>query len=388
MGVAGFRPLVELADNGCKPLQSKLGQQTRAFDNSATCKSQFTNGNALTMHMEVTSSVKRKRNQLFKSSAPCDLTSDDVCDSSEKKQSKASSNFSCDSPGCAYSSNLLTNLQAHKKRLHSPNYTYACDICENKFKQLKHLQEHVKRHTSATAGSLRCLHKGCNQTVSQSEFKKHAGQHTKTLGVEATHECEHCGLAMKTAALLKTHLNRHFAKLPWHLNCLYGSCRKIFSTSADLRKHVARHNRFSRVPSPKQQKPKTEPDEESSQEVFRCDVAECTFEGKLQSHLSGHRRRVHQNPGFNCRLCGKFFRQMRYLKPHLQHHQTHSPGAYRCAHNGCGHVTDASELETHVLVHEAQPLHTLACTFPGCAKHFQSLKSLCIHKSIAHRPRP
>jgi len=45
------------------------------------------------------------------------------------------------------------------------------------------------------------------------------------------------------------------------------------------------------------------------------------------------------------------------------------------------------ELKKHSMLYhdfKAEVVESIACKFPGCAKQFETLKSHCIHKTIAH----
>jgi hypothetical protein len=292
------------------------------------CELQFTDSNSFDLHVAVhrlVSDIKRKRNELFKNLAPSGET------------------LTCSHLHCSYTSKTARNLKMHQKRMHNlisskraDPVLFECKFCGCNFMTLNHFNLHLKRHKTEKPGFLKCLHRQCSQFFSSAiELRKHWKNHK----VEKF-PCKTCGRFYQSAFLLRKHMVRHLDKRP-----------------------------------------------------FRCQVAGCSYAGKLKNDLGNHKRNGHDNVGFTCHLCGKSVKHLRFFKEHVKLHETGTFGVFKCfSFYSCKGLTFSStaELKDHMLTNHnleattEQAVTSFACTFPSCCKQFISLKSLCIHKSIAH----
>jgi hypothetical protein len=421
-----------------------------------------------------------------------------ICAANEKQENQpvAVSYFTCDVPGCNFSS-TFEQLQLHKILLHNP-IDLTCHLCGKVCTLYKSFRAHTKRHQTSTAGVFKCLYTGCDQTVLESEFKEHFEQHNQfnRKPRKPSQECNFCGTFLWTEAHLKSHIDKHFSVRPGNLNCAYDTCKHIFANSADLKKHVTEHEENQYICSkcckcfnsrvglerhmkshfsvandsningpnksadsafscpycgstfttlghfnyhlrkhkmettgvftclhPKcktvfssvidlQEHSKTHIVEKftckacgkfyrtsfalkshmlrhSEKRTLRCDVPGCSYLGQLKIDMYNHKRCVHDTPGFSCSICGKLLRQMRNLREHLKLHETGTPGVLRCTYKGCNRMTfSTNDFKKHnMLTHNFKPKTSITCKFPGCSKQFESLKSLRIHKKMAHVSR-
>ena len=55
----------------------------------------------------------------------------------------------------------------------APSSTFRCEICQRKFTQLSHLQQHIRTHTGDKP--YKCRHPGCTKAFSQlSNLQSHS----------------------------------------------------------------------------------------------------------------------------------------------------------------------------------------------------------------------
>jgi Zinc finger, C2H2 type/Zinc-finger of C2H2 type len=399
----------------------------------------------------------------------------------KKKQTnfslKTSFKFHCDAHACKFSSNFSRRVQMHKARHHNPSKILSCNICGKVFEAVQKLCNHLKRHETSTDGVFKCLSPNCLKTFAECDFMEHFKQHKKIIvrrDKVLEFECEHCGLMQGSETRLKNHINKHFSVMPGQLNCVFGKCKKFFADAADLKKHVARHQKFQpkfssgfrlkqhqkmkhcvrkdlavptndvlsnkaaafscqycdstfttlnhfnlhvenhEMPMPgflkclsrgcnkcfssatalrehsKRHKKthkcttcgqfyrnlyglKIHMKRHSEERTLRCDVPGCSYAGKVRTDIYNHKKYVHYNPGYTCDICGKILKQLRYIRLHMQKHETGTPGVFKCSSK----VTKSSTSEREIA-------RSFACQYFGCTKQFESLTSLCIHKRMVH----
>jgi hypothetical protein len=85
--------------------------------------------------------------------------------------------------------------------------------------------------------------------------------------------------------------------------------------------------------------------------LLHCDVPGCSFVGKLQIDIDNHKQ-VHENPDYNCHLCGKFIEQLRHIKIHTALHESGIAGVFKCSVHGCvrSNFTSTDELKNHFML--------------------------------------
>jgi Zinc finger, C2H2 type len=176
-------------------------------------------------------------------------------------------------------------------------------------------------------------------------------------------ECEHCGLMQESETRLKNHINKHFSVMPGQLNCVFGKCKKFFADAADLKKHVARHQKFQ---------PK-------------CSCLKCS-----RSLASGIRLKLCTNKKssvptndvlsneaaeFSCQYCGSTFITLNHFNCHLKKHETDKPGFLKCDRNECKKLfSSAIALLKHSKIHKVEKF-----TCKVCGKFYRRTSALKIH---------
>jgi hypothetical protein len=124
--------------------------------------------------------------------------------------------FTCDAPGCNFSSNSLKKVKSHKLNAHDLKRRQ-CHLCGMVLKHHGNKMLHLNKHGTPTEGLFRCLFRGCTKTMLKSELKNHMGQHSEK--DEPTLECEHCGIFFSQRRLLVNHQDRHLSEIPGQLKC-------------------------------------------------------------------------------------------------------------------------------------------------------------------------
>lgn len=287
--------------------------------------------------------------------------------------------FSCDAPGCDFSSRFFKSLKMHKKRKHN-NAVNNCHLCGNVYNLNFILLKHMRQHKTQIDGIFKCLYPGCNQTLPESEFKQHFDQHKQLLQGAPSYECRHCNTFHHSEAVLKNHISKHFVVMPSQLNGVNDSCKDVYTNSADLKKHIAEHKKkvhnFSCLKCSKcfstnlklQQHMKMHLIDQNSQ-VVSSDVAApaATLSSKTpkQSGVSA----------FVCEYCNCTFMTLSHLNLHFKQHKTDMPGIWKCNRRECKkRFGSVVELQEHSKTHK---LETFTCEI--CGKFFGSSFRLVGH---------
>jgi hypothetical protein len=255
--------------------------------------------------------------------------------------------FTCDVPGCTFTRNSLQLIKTHKLSVHNLERRQ-CHLCEMVFVNYGSKRLHLQRHMTPTEGIFKCLFRACNKTMPQSELKKHLEEHM-SVKKEPTFECEHCGTFLAKKALLESHRNIHFSKLPGQLHCVYAACKSYFCNSVDLRAHMQIHTQ-------KAQKPQ-----------FVCSECEKMFPSDLElkhhlkSHLTKEKAPAAQED-FMCQYCDLPFLSNQTYSSHLKRHETETPGELKCLLKDCQQrVASAAALKEHSVAHKVDKYIRAKC---------------------------
>ncbi|XP_066254730.1 zinc finger protein 260-like isoform X40 [Euwallacea similis] len=211
---------------------------------------------------------------------------------------------------------LKSHMEVHENR----PAIFECDICNKKFKRLKNLDLHRRRHTKDFVIECEECHQGfvCKGDYVQHVRNRHDGEKEKVV-------CFVCGKDM-----IKGHLKRHMenvhgetGEFPCEL------CGKIFDRKIGHERHVKMfHNLVPQV----------------------CDICGQEFRWKhsLRDHLKSHAGvKPHQ-----CTYCDKAFTRSDFLKQHIRTHTGQRP--FECPECGKG-FTQATPLKVHMKgVHKNQ----------------------------------
>jgi len=143
--------------------------------------------------------------------------------------------LSCESCGRQF-----MNLGALFKHSKACLETYACDVCNIKFKKLKYLKIHVKK--KHMAGQIPCEH--CEMKFkSQPKLNKHLKSHL----TPSAAKCNICEKVYKNANVLKVHkykvhLKKDKSKSVQMWKC--DLCPKVYQSDRGLRAHKVIHKKF------------------------------------------------------------------------------------------------------------------------------------------------
>jgi Zinc finger, C2H2 type len=212
----------------------------------------------------------------------------------------------CDVPGCLFSSKVIGNLNAHRRRAHSI-FAYNCQLCGKGFVRSSYLKLHMQIHERVEPVVFTCTKNKRKQTftprvdlVTHLADNKHIFlQNNESKLINAIEiECHLCGKMFK-GNRFQLHILRHETGTPGIIKCLYKGCNNIFISATDLKQHAAKHWDVSLRPCV-------------------CDFPQCNYASKTYIVLFQHKCIVHSSNLYTCDVCGKQFKNLKYVSQHLK----------------------------------------------------------------------
>jgi KRAB domain-containing zinc finger protein len=215
----------------------------------------------------------------------------------------------CDVPGCLFTSKVIRDLNAHRRKAHSI-FVHNCKLCDKCFDQSSHLKRHMQFHKTREPGVFKCAKKHCKQSfISVAEFKKHLDNHESLFLQQNVSklntkkfECHLCSKIIKgSRSQFQGHILTHETGTPGVMKCIHQGCKQkqTFTSATDLKQHALQHWNVSLRP-------------------FACDFPQCIYASKTDKDRLNHKRRVHSSKFYNCQMCGRQFKHLAYVTQHIK----------------------------------------------------------------------
>ena len=176
------------------------------------------------------------------------------------------------------------------------NETNYCRHCEKSFSTKSNFKRHSKKHK----GSIRCHIAACKKAfANNSELKRHVETHSS----DKTFQCSFCIKKFKSKRGLTIHVKEHIGVYRY----LCPQCGRGFNFKTDFEGHTASH---------------------SGVKPYSCQ--KCCKSFTYKNYFKLHCSTCGTSRGnFECGICGRFFKQKRYLDDHFK--ALENDKRYQCA---------------------------------------------------------
>jgi KRAB domain-containing zinc finger protein len=233
------------------------------------------------------------------------------------------------------------------------------------------------------------------------------------------HECQLCGEHLRSAGLLKSHIDLHLTQNPCQFKCSFSKCAILFSSSCELKKHRRMHyqalkrmecdvcgkvsDRKSELKRHMQRHIKLRP--------FACNFPGCSYAAKFSFELQQHQKRAHTSILYSCWVCDENFKSNVQCKSHVAQHSSKMPGFFHCLRQGCQllfktgmdlikHIKEMHDNDGQLQCNECGRYYVnklqlrahinwhcmFKCNAPRCSFWAQTEEDLQEHKRSEHTP--
>jgi len=339
--------------------------ENRVEDNSMNCLDEIEDD--ATMMMDTNDKVFDSQNVIdghddddietsdLETDAQFDLETKELDEKNKKTKTsnKTSKQFHCSECSEVFTSNFY--LKQHLKT-HDSFWPYPCNICDGKFKEVKHLKKHmIDNHKDLFCPTCKVYHKNLT------ELDEHH--------CSKPYQCQSCHRRFGTVCELKAHSLIHSGEKP-HMCDL---CGKGFRQRATLDRHKLTHQ---------------------SKKNYSCEICGKNF--KFKHYLVSHKRLHTGEKPHMCTWCGQSFSQGANMQKHIKQQHTMEK-SHVCKQCGKGFV-QPYYLKRHLLTHKGDPLspekektamsdecigvRTVPCRF--CSATTKTEAQLKIHMEMHH----